>query len=62
MYKKKASVLYMALELVKVDKARFYDAVEMYFLWKELDQRIIIYSNNQGMTFNPYKYCIFLQF
>lgn len=30
----------MGLDLVTVDKARFYDAIEMYFLWKELDQRI----------------------
>lgn len=28
------------LELVVVDKARFNDAIEMYFLWKELDTRI----------------------
>ncbi len=30
----------MKLDLVIVDKARFFDAVELYFLWKELDQRI----------------------
>lgn len=28
------------LELVEVDTARFNDAIEMYFLWKELDTRI----------------------
>lgn len=40
----------MALDLVKVDKARFYDAVEMYFLWKELDQRIRT-SATRGINF-----------
>lgn len=30
----------LKLDLVEVDKARFNDAVEMYFLWKELDARI----------------------
>jgi hypothetical protein len=30
----------MKLDLVTVDKARFLDAIEMYFLWKELDSRI----------------------
>lgn len=28
------------LDLVQVDKARFIDAIECYFLWKELDSRI----------------------
>ncbi len=40
----------MALDLVNVDKARFYDAVDMYFLWKELDQRIRT-SATRGINF-----------
>lgn len=40
----------MALDLVTVDKARFYDAVDMYFLWKELDQRIRT-SATRGVNF-----------
>ena len=40
----------MALDLVTVDKARFYDAIEMYFLWKELDQRIRS-SATRGVNF-----------
>ena len=40
----------MALDLVTVDKARFYDAIEMYFLWKELDQRIRS-SATRGINF-----------
>ena len=40
----------MALDLVIVDKARFLDAVEMYFLWKELDQRIRS-SATRGINF-----------
>ena len=40
----------MALDLVEVDKARFYDAVDMYFLWKELDQRIRT-SATRGINF-----------
>lgn len=40
----------MALDLVTVDKARFYDAVEIYFLWKELDQRIRT-SATRGINF-----------
>ena len=40
----------MAIDLVKVDKARFYDAIEMYFLWKELDQRIRT-SATRGINF-----------
>lgn len=40
----------MALDLVVVDKARFLDAVDMYFLWKELDQRIRT-SATRGVNF-----------
>ena len=40
----------MALDLVVVDKARFFDAIEMYFLWKELDQRIRS-SATRGINF-----------
>lgn len=40
----------MALDLVVVDKARFLDAVDMYFLWKELDQRIRS-SATRGINF-----------
>ncbi|OON92163.1 MAG: hypothetical protein ATN34_03080 [Epulopiscium sp. Nele67-Bin002] len=40
----------MALDLVIVDKARFFDAIEMYFLWKELDQRIRS-SATRGINF-----------
>ena len=40
----------MSLDLVTVDKARFYDAIEMYFLWKELDQRIRS-SATRGVNF-----------
>lgn len=40
----------MALDLVTVDKARFFDAIEMYFLWKELDQRIRT-SATRGINF-----------
>lgn len=40
----------MKLDLVEVDKARFLDAVEMYFLWKELDQRIRS-SATRGINF-----------
>ncbi len=38
------------LDLVVVDKARFLDAVDMYFLWKELDQRIRS-SATRGINF-----------
>lgn len=38
------------LDLVVVDKSRFLDAVEMYFLWKELDQRIRS-SATRGINF-----------
>ncbi len=40
----------MVLDLVEVDKARFHDAIEMYFLWKELDQRIRS-SATRGVNF-----------
>ena len=40
----------MKLDLVEVDKARFFDAIEMYFLWKELDQRIRS-SATRGINF-----------
>ncbi len=40
----------MVLNLVEVDKARFLDAVDMYFLWKELDQRIRT-SATRGINF-----------
>jgi hypothetical protein len=40
----------MNLDLVNVDKARFFDAVESYFLWKELDQRIRT-SASRGVNF-----------
>lgn len=40
----------MPLDLVTVDKARFYDAIELYFLWKELDQRIRS-SATRGVNF-----------
>ena len=40
----------MSLNLIEVDKARFYDAIEMYFLWKELDQRIRS-SATRGVNF-----------
>jgi hypothetical protein len=38
------------LDLVTVDKARFFDAIDMYFLWKELDQRIRS-SATRGVNF-----------
>lgn len=38
------------LDLVTVDDARFNDAVEMYFLWKELDTRIRT-SATRGVNF-----------
>lgn len=38
------------LDLVVVDKARFSDAIEMYFLWKELDSRIRT-SATRGVNF-----------
>ena len=38
------------LNLVNVDDARFNDAVEMYFLWKELDARIRT-SATRGVNF-----------
>ncbi len=43
-------ILVMPLDLVNVDKARFYDAIDMYFLWKELDQRIRS-SATRGINF-----------
>lgn len=40
----------MGLDLVEVDKARFLDGIEMYFLWKELDLRIRS-SATRGINF-----------
>lgn len=40
----------MKLDLVTVDKGRFLDSIEMYFLWKELDQRIRT-SATRGINF-----------
>jgi hypothetical protein len=40
----------LKLDLVEVDRARFNDAIEMYFLWKELDARIRT-SATRGVNF-----------
>ncbi|WP_373206050.1 Bsp6I family type II restriction endonuclease [Clostridium tertium] len=39
----------MNLDLVTVDKSRFYDAIKAYFLWKELDT-IIRTSHTRGIN------------
>lgn len=41
---------YMKLNLITVDKPRFIDAVDSYFLWKELDQKIRS-SASRGINF-----------